>query len=220
MSEAIAQQALTNKIADLFVTNGPTYRRAAKFQVCPSPGREPGYPFRDKIPPRRGAGCDVAEARHWLQIVAPVAFAAGYGDDEPEERKTLMWSCRLLGLSWGEVHKAISDCRAFGYEVSADVWAARMRPVDGRYVGYVYSAMAEGYPQVAKVGFSTQPEKRMKALSRNHGVRINLVHAMPGTILHEWALHQLIPFSVAPEWYRTHAVPAWLLGNATKQEAA
>ena len=183
-------------------------------------GQEPGYPFRTNIPPRARAGRDVEDARFWLRIVAPVAFAAGYGDDDQDERKTLMWSCRLLGLPWGEITKAINDCRRFGFDAAAAVWAERMRPVDGRYVGHVYTAQADGYPEVVKVGFSTQPEKRVKALSRLHGVKIGLVSYTPGTILHEWALHQLLRHSVAPEWYRAHAVPAWLLGREAVRETA
>lgn len=220
MSDHASIQDITNRIVSLFQECAAPYRRPSRFVVVRTEGQEPGYPFRASIPPRKGAGRDLHDATCWLRIVAPVAFAAGYGDDDQDERRTLMWACRLLGLPWGEVTKAINDCRRFGFEVSADAWAARMRPVDDRYVGFVYAAQAAGYPEVIKVGFSTQPEKRMKALSRRYGVKINLISCVPGTILHEWALHRLLPYSVASEWYRARAVPVWLLGKEKVREAA
>jgi hypothetical protein len=164
-------------------------------------------------------GRAVRDAADWLRIVAPLAHVCDYGDYQPEKRKTLMWSCRLLGLTWGDVHKAINDCRTYGDAASALAWARFMRPLDERYVGFIYSARAVSEPSVTKIGFSTRPERRMKELSRLYGVEIRLVRALPGTILHEWALHRNTPFSVASEWYRTHAVPAWLAGTAVAEAA-
>lgn len=178
----------------------------------------PRFPEHRTIRP--GVGRTVPEAALWLRTVAPLAVAAEYGDDDPGERKTLMWACRLLGLSWGDVHKAINDCRRFGDAAAALAWARFMRPLDERYVGFIYSARAAKEPGVTKIGFSTRPEKRMKELSRIYGLEIRLVCALPGTILHEWALHQNTPFSVAPEWYRTSAVPFWLAGATIEAEAA
>lgn len=177
-----------------------------------------GKRFAHISSPSSGQGVSIEEALRWLKICAPAAYSAGYGDDEPEERKTLMWACRLLGLGWGDVHKAIGDCRSFGFEKAAEAWARWMKPVDDRYVGFVYTAYAKSDRQVVKVGFSLNPEKRMKALSRECGEEVVLLSATPATILHEWALHQLIRFQVKSEWYRAEHVPGWLTCSA--QEAA
>lgn len=188
--------------------------------ASPVPLRPAGPRFPEYKTIKPGVGRPIPDAAMWFRTVAPLAAVSGYGDDELEERKTLMWACRLLGLSWGDVHKAINDCRAFGDATAALAWARFMRPLDERYVGFIYSARAVGEPSVIKIGFSTRPEKRMKELSRIYGVEIRLVRTLPGTILHEWALHQNTPFSVASEWYRTSAVPSWLAGGVTVAEAA
>lgn len=215
VASRVAEMRRTTDLVVSFCQPRRSYQLAMHGRLQPA---GPRFPEHRTIRP--GVGRTIPEAALWFRTVAPLAVAAEYGDDEPEERKTLMWACRLLGLSWGDVHKAINDCRTFGDATAALAWARFMSPLDERYVGFIYSAQATGERGVTKIGFSTRPEKRMKELSRIYGVEIRLVRTLPGTILHEWTLHQNTPSSVASEWYRTDAVPSWLAGSVSEAEAA
>lgn len=128
-----------------------------------------------------------------------------------EGRRSFMLACRILGLPWSHIEKAVSDVRLHGLDVASRAWATYLGPTDQRIVGKVYVAATASRPDIIKIGFSKNPEKRAKSLSRQHGVAIDVIHDEGGTMLHEWAIHQLLfRSSVAPEWYSASKVPAWL----------
>lgn len=159
------------------------------------------------------------EAAFWLEICGRLCRIGGADDFDHHTRRGYTIACRLLGLSWNDCQKAIGDVRQIGGAASAPYWSGRMAKADPRFVGHVYSAHVLDNPSVVKIGFSCTPEKRMKSLSRQHGHMV-LDVVLQGTMLHEWALHQLICKPVAPEWYPAKEIPEWLLPAELKQGAA
>lgn len=173
-------------------------------------------------PCRKGTGRDVSidDAATWLEVCSRLCRAGGADDSWPDDRKGYTISCRLTGLGWNDVQKAIGDTSVLGPVEAAAHWAGNMKPADRRVVGYVYSAHTQQHPNVIKIGFSCTPEKRMRALSRQYGVPIQLGRCIAGTMLHEWAIHQILRKQVAPEWYAADNVPDWLKPPLLKREAA
>lgn len=170
---------------------------------------EPGPPFA-----RRGFGeVNSEEAGFWLGICAALTGPARDGHDS-FLRKGFTAACRLTGIGWTYISKAIYDVRFFGAEAAGNAWALYMRPADERCIGEIYVAHAVGQPDVVKVGFSTQIEKRLATLTRQEGRKVVLDNLVPGTLLHEWALHAQIPGAVKSEWYPRENIPSWLLEAA------
>lgn len=172
-----------------------------------------------KFNPRR-AGIPQAEAGLLLELCARLCHVGYANDGWADERKGYTISCRLTGLGWADTQKAIADTCVVGPDSAAVHWAEFMGPSDQRVIGYVYSAHSPAHPSVVKIGFSQTPEKRMKSLSRLHGVEINLGTCHEATMLHEWAIHQILRKQVAPEWYRAADVPAWLMPADLRRGAA
>jgi len=119
-----------------------------------------GPPFE----PRRHAQVTDAEATHWLAMCSALTGAARDGQDA-FLRKGWTNVCRLTGLSWGLVTAAVNDVRYFGAAAAGAAWSLYMRHPDERCVGEIYVAHVVGQPSIVKVGFTTQIDKRMTALT-------------------------------------------------------
>lgn len=170
--------------------------------------------------PRPGLGVPPADAASMLEMCARLCHAGHANDDWADERKGYTIGCRLTGLSWMDIHRAIKDTSALSPDEAGALWAPHMAAPDCRVVGFVYSAYSGQHPETIKIGFSRSPDRRMQQLSRQHGTGISLGACFEGTMLHEWALHQIIRKQVAPEWYRLSDVPSWLVPAALKREVA
>lgn len=160
--------------------------------------------------PRRltGEGVSTDHAEKWLGICETLCRAAD--DFDHETRRGWVIACRLLGLGWTDVQSALSDTALFGAETAARHWAPYMGSVDARFLGVVYTAEAVGRPGTIKVGFSTDPNRRMVELRRTQHAHVRLLSTRPATMLHEWALHQSINRQVEPEWYPVNELPSFL----------
>lgn len=173
-----------------------------------------GPRFGKQNPYNLNADFGVAKMRAYSLLAdcaALVTAANLQGFDDHEGRRSFMLACRILGLPWAHVEKAIADVANFGVSEAAEAWALYLGPTDQKIVGKVYVACSSTRPDIFKIGFSQNPVKRAKSLSRIHGVPIDIIHDEASTMLHEWAIHQLLHrASVAPEWYRADAVPSWL----------
>lgn len=167
--------------------------------------------------PRRreanGDGVSVSDAAYWLELCAILARPAD--DFDHDTRRGWTIACRLTGLSWADVQSALTDTRHSGAHAAANAWAPHMKCPDARCIGRLYSAHAIGRPDPIKVGFSTNVEKRMKALSRLEGCEVVSVCHLPATMLHEWGMHMQLLHPVKSEWYPRKQIPAWLLSHPT-----
>jgi hypothetical protein len=175
----------------------------------------PPRPAGERLPNRpKGNGVDEASAAYWLDICHRLCRDAD--DFDHETRKGWTIACRLLGLGWNETQRAIGDTSNHSPVEAARHWARFLSPPDARYVGFVYTACVVGNPDVIKVGFSCRPDSRVKQLSRLEGRMVELVSVRPGTMLHEWSLHQNCRKHIKgkAEWYRREGVPAWLIEPA------
>jgi len=155
-------------------------------------------------------GLSVGEATGMLDLCSKLTWAGGASADFPEERRGFTLACRLTGLKWDEVQYACHQTRRFGPIKTSLFWAPFMSGPDERIVGFVYSATSQAMPGLTKIGFSRNPEKRMRSLSREIGAEVTLEAYLPGTMLHEWALHQIIFRQPVSEWHPADDVPGWL----------
>lgn len=222
MSDSVAQdqiKALTDRVRQLFLDR----RNRIFIELTGSPTPVSGFPDTslNPKPPMRapsGDGRSIADAAYWLDHCA---YLSGRMDDfDHETRRGYTIACKLLGLSWNDTQGAIGATRSCGVEKAAAVWAPYLSAPDARYIGLVYVARHERDSGVRKVGFTTNIDKRMKALSRTEGRRVVVVSAVPGTMLNEWALHMDLGAPVKSEWYPTTAIPAWLAAPSAETEAA
>lgn len=170
-----------------------------------------------RLPKRpRGNGVPVSGAAHWLEVCQILCRSAD--DFDQETRRGFVIACRLLGLGWSGVHSALSDTYSYGPALSAQAWAPFLSEPDERFVGFVYTAEAPARPDIVKVGFSGDPDRRMGELTRIEHSPVRLLSTRPGTMLHEWSLHHLILRPVQPEWYPVAELPSFL--RPAKSEAA
>ena len=178
------------------------------------PSWKPGPTFGKQNPYSLQADPSTAVMRAYslLSDCAALVSAANIQSfDDQEGRRSFMLACRILGLPWAHIEKAIADVGNFGIAEAARAWALYLGPTDQRIVGKVYVAATSARPGVIKIGFSKNPTARAKSLSRQHGTPIDIIHDEAGTMLHEWAIHQLLHrVSIAPEWYRANGLPRWL----------
>lgn len=63
----------------------------------------------------------------------------------------------------------------------------RKRPVN-QTLGYIYFISAKNGP--VKIGFSTNPEQRLRTISKHHAETMMLLAVTPGTMETEFELHQ------------------------------
>lgn len=169
---------------------------------------------------RRKEGVYIQDAANILDICGRLTWAGRASSDFHEDRMGFTIACRLTGLSWLHVQYATSHARRFGPYKAAYEWAPFMAAPDPRVIGFVYSATSHARPGLVKVGFSRNPVKRMRSLSRSIGHEVSLQSYVPGTLLHEWAIHQIIfrqPFS---EWHHAEDVPGWLFNELSERQAA
>lgn len=155
-------------------------------------------------------GLSVREAAPMLDLCSKLTWAGSASGDFPEDRRGFTLACRLTGLKWDEVQFACHQTRRFGPNKTSLYWAPFMSGPDERIVGFVYSATSQAMPGLTKIGFSRNPVKRMRSLSREIGAEVTLEACVQGTMLHEWALHQIIFRQPASEWHPTEDVPIWL----------
>lgn len=98
------------------------------------------------------------------------------------------------------------------YSKYGGVKALRNRCADYKYwevpnvkhvnIGFVYIAKASNFPDVIKIGFSKNPEQRIKKLGYSTKIKIELVHCVVGTKLDEALAHEsLSKYSLANEWF-------------------
>lgn len=195
-------------------------RRRIRVELGGQPERPSPYPDESIVPHPplyhpKANGVDVADAEYWLDHCA--RLSGRMSDFDHQTRRGYTISCRLLGLGWDGVQRAIGATRTSGVVPAAGVWASYLSPPDSRFIGHVYVARHEYDRGERKVGFSTNLAKRMKSLSRSEGEPVVLVNAMPGTMLIEWALHCELGFTIRPdksEWYAAGSLPVWLVGGA------
>lgn len=157
------------------------------------------------------AGIGVKAAREVLDICGRLTWAGKASEDFSDDRMGFTIACRLTGLSWQDIQKAMGDVRHYGPERSALAWAAYMAEPDSRIIGHVYSAHSPEISGLVKVGFSRNPEKRMRSLTRQHQCQVILGRVFAGTMLHEWALHQILFRTPIPEWHPVDDIPHWLM---------
>jgi hypothetical protein len=187
-------------------------RRIAHFAMFGQTPREAKHqlevrPIGERLPkrPKHGNGIAWEEAVPLLEMTA---LLLRNGDDfDQDGRKGQMIACRLLGLFWSAIDGVVGDTVMHGAEAAAKVWAPFMGTPDERYVGWVYTAEVVGRPDVIKVGFSRNPQGRGKRLAYEEGRPVRILTARAGTMMHEWALHRLIPYAIKPEWYHREHIP-------------
>jgi hypothetical protein len=185
----------------------------------------PGRPHFPRIEHYRKAydtaPADAAARLAHVRAVVDALPMFARGDDEWEGRRTHSIACRLLGIGWTYIFKAIQDTRDFGADVAGAAWCKDMRPADQRVVGSIYLAAAEADPDLIKVGFSTNPQKRAKSLSREAGSHCSLIATFRATMLDEWAIHcALIRKAVFTEWYRRADLPPDLVSRIEQERSA
>lgn len=169
----------------------------------------PYYQCGERMPrTRKGNGVSVADATFWLDMCNRLCRDAD--DFDSDTRRGWTIACRLLGLGWSERERALYDTACYGAAAAAKHWAPYLSVPDQRYVGFVYVAVAPSRPTILKVGFSTQPVRRMEQLSRIEKTPVQAVVIHPGTMLHEWSFHQHGRHPVKPEWYPSSTIPGWI----------
>ncbi len=160
-------------------------------------------------------GVSIEAATSTIEAICRLWNAGGAGDDEPEDRVGKMCACRLLGLSWADTQKVYTDAYWYGYRRAAEAWHKHFAKPDPRFVGHVYLAEAENEPAVRKIGFSTNPEKRARSLTRQLQKPISIIATMPGSRMHEWAIHEsLLNPRLPAEWHWADRIPDWLFRSA------
>lgn len=193
-------------------------RRRERFSFIPRPKYNIcEYDFARQFGPRSqpsplSIGIEEDDAAFWLTLCEILCRPAD--DFDSDYRRGWTIACRLTGLGWSHIRQSLVDKRYSSAFEAAKLWRHHMSPYDHRYVGFVYIAKATKYPDLVKIGFSRNPEKRMKSLSRQNGFEMTLVSSRAGTMLHEWALHMtLYPGRKmpAPEMYPIEQVCSWLL---------
>lgn len=150
----------------------------------------------------------------WLPMCSRLAYASGYSEFDWEERRAMTLACRLLGLRWSEIEKALSDARWAPEGEIGVAWSAYCGVPDERLLGEVYVASTKD-GEAVKIGFSRDAESRVRQLSRKLAIPLVLAHREPATMLHEWALHRLVKRDpdLDPEWYPEGNIPSWLFPN-------
>jgi hypothetical protein len=149
-------------------------------------GREPRhqYALRELLGFDRHAPLPILRAR------AAAASLLGCSSDVVLHR-CAVWQRR------GGLNEAIASLESW---MPAPVWEVEAIPPE--LIGFVYGMAAPDYPGICKVGFSTDPERRLAELQRQHNVALELVCAVPGTRLDESLVHfQMRDFALANEWF-------------------
>lgn len=177
--------------------------------TCGAPNRVFG-PLRPPAP--YAIGISEVDAAFWLGLCEVLCRPADECDHDYRRGWTI--ACRLTGLSWTQVKQALGDAHYSSAADAGQMWSRHMSPPDERYCGFVYIARASKFPDLVKIGFSTNPIKRMKSLSSQTGLETHLLWTIHATMLHEWALHSLLypgRKMPAPEMYPIERVCSWLL---------
>ena len=117
---------------------------------------------------------------------------------------------RLLGIQNDMVRHRAKMVRRRGSVEAALAWLEEWM-VGGAWnvpvlapdlIGFVYAAEAIDFPGIIKVGFSRDPERRLKDLQYQHRIRLNLVQAGVGTEFDEHLIqHRMARWSLANEWF-------------------
>jgi hypothetical protein len=77
-------------------------------------------------------------------------------------------------------------------------------PLSPRIPGFVYLAKLEGQHDRVKIGFTTDPGKRARALSSNYGRPVHIFETFAGTMLDEHVAHcDRRAARLEGEWFRT-----------------
>lgn len=117
-------------------------------------------------------------------------------------------AARMLGVKCDTVrHRAAVWAKRDSYE-AACAWrdgvgtAWPVPPLPQAAVGRVYLVAASEFPGLYKVGFSSQPAKRVKKLRQTYGTDMELLWSWPATWLDEHLAHvALADFRMANEWF-------------------
>ena len=163
-----------------------------------------------------------------LSVVSPDEAASRFGDiprllilgkadcssmSDWSERRGFTIACMLTGLSWAEIEYAMTHCRSFGCTETAKLWCQFMGLANERANGFLYAGNCQDGS--VKIGFSTNPARRAKRLG------LDLFHSEPATMLHEWAIHEiLLKFRIAPETYRREAFLRFLISDQLQSVSA
>lgn len=215
-NQIAAYAALTSRVEQYRAQRTAEHDAALGRPLRPARARHvPYYDCGARLPSKvAGNGVSTGEAEFWLDLCARLCRDAD--DFDHETRRGWTIACRLLGLSWHHRERALSDVYNYSAAEAAPHWAHHLSAPDERYIGFVYSAYAVGAPDVVKIGFSRHPDRRMKQLSRLEGREVRLIDIWPGTMLHEFSLHQHGRRRVKAEWYPRETLPGWLLEGVSE----
>lgn len=88
----------------------------------------------------------------------------------------------------------------------ADLALPWVGPLDAGLVGHVYWARSERFPNLVKIGFSTDVPKRIAVLSQKYRAPMEVVRTKEGTMLDEHAEHcRLAECRQFGEWFKEAA---------------
>ncbi len=130
-----------------------------------------------------------------------------------ESRDVTAWraftaAARMLGVKTDTArHRATVWAKRASYEAACK-WrdgvgsAWPVPPLPRAAVGRVYLVAASEFPGLHKVGFSSEPAKRVKKLRQTYGTDMDLLCSWPATWLDEHLAHvALADFRMANEWF-------------------
>lgn len=134
-----------------------------------------------------------------------------------------MFVCRAFKaasaeIGWPDADRLRSVCRAVNRKGSFGAYLDWRReppafaeftiaPMSGCAMGNVYLARVERYPHVIKIGFTRDPERRMRQLRAETGEPHRIEKVIPGTLFDEALMH------IAH--FGTHIVREWFFDPET-----
>lgn len=124
-------------------------------------------------------------------------------------QRAVVAASELLGISTETAFHRIKTWNrrgSFAGAIKALSWLpGTVWPVDpltAAQVGYVYGMQAVDFTGIVKVGFSLDPERRLRDLQSAHKINLELVTAVPGTYVDESIIHHAMRLhSLANEWF-------------------
>lgn len=112
----------------------------------------------------------------------------------------------FLGIDDQEARRRIHHTVKHGYKG----WAVPQ--IHRQMFGFVYVCSPDGYPNVLKVGFSTDLPARLASLSAEAGQCMSIISSSPGTMVHEAVAHrEAANRRIFGEWFYADASGSFLL---------
>ncbi|MDZ7711739.1 MAG: GIY-YIG nuclease family protein [Rhodovibrio sp.] len=154
-----------------------------------------------------------ADLRARLYHCALGRVASNASDDQEEERRAKTAICRILRAPWAYADKIVTAVEQTGVDAALREWGGLITKPDSRVFGSLYFARCEARPTLVKIGFSQNPTKRAKSLTRQVGARTTIEGCCPATHLTELAIHECFyteHVRGCAEWYPAQSVPEFL----------